>query len=85
MLIFCLCLLAMFLFWLFGYILGTLLYVLILIFGHLFNYWHLYLPVFIIACICHHIRTPNMIVFMLCLAAMGWSYLVILIHFGQQK
>ena len=85
MLIFCFCLLAMFLFWLFGRILGTLLYVLILIFGHLFNYWHLYLPVFIIACIWYHIGTLNMTVFMLCLAAMGWSYLVILVHFGKQK
>jgi len=75
----------MFLFWLFGHILGTLLYMLILIFGHLFNYWHLYLPVFIIACIWHHIGTLNMIVVMLCLAAMGWSYLVMLIHFGKQK
>ncbi|MCT4387784.1 hypothetical protein EFN46_06100 [Leuconostoc pseudomesenteroides] len=85
MLIFCLCLLAMFLLWLFGHILGTLLYVLILIFGHIFNYRHLYLPVFIIACIWHHIGTQNMIVFMLSFAALGWLYSIMLIHFGKQK
>lgn len=34
MLIFCLCLLAMFLFWLFGHIMGTILYLSILFVGH---------------------------------------------------
>jgi hypothetical protein len=44
MLIFCLCLLAMFLFWLFGHIIGIILYLSILFVGHLISYWYFYLP-----------------------------------------
>lgn len=48
MLIFCLCLLAMFLFWLFGNIMGTILYLSILFVGHLISYWYFYLPLIIL-------------------------------------
>ena len=48
MLIFCLCLLAMFLFWLFGHIIGTILYLSILFVGHLISYWYFYLPLIIL-------------------------------------
>lgn len=48
MLIFCLCLLAMFLFWLFGHIIGTILYVSILFVGHVILYWYFYLPLIIL-------------------------------------
>ncbi len=48
MLIFCLCLLAMFLFWLFGHIIGTILYVSILCVGHVILYWYFYLPLIIL-------------------------------------
>ena len=48
MLIFCLCLLAMFVFWLFGHIIGTILYLSILFVGHLISYWYFYLPLIIL-------------------------------------
>lgn len=48
MLIFCFCLLAMFLFWLFGHIIGTILYLSILFVGHLISYWYFYLPLIIL-------------------------------------
>ncbi|ARR88325.1 hypothetical protein FEZ47_07630 [Leuconostoc mesenteroides] len=48
MLIFCLCLLAMFLFWLFGHIVGTILYLSILLVGHVISYWYFYLPLIIL-------------------------------------
>ena len=48
MLIFCLCLLAMFLFWLFGHIIGTILYLSILFVDHLISYWYFYLPLIIL-------------------------------------
>lgn len=48
MLIFCLCLLAMFLFWLFGHIIGTILYLSILFVGHVISYWYFYLPLIIL-------------------------------------
>jgi len=48
MLFFCLCLLAMFLFWLFGHIIGTILYLSILFVGHLISYWYFYLPLIIL-------------------------------------
>lgn len=48
MLFFCLCLLAMFLFWLFGHIIGTILYLSILFVGHLISYWYFYLPFIIL-------------------------------------
>lgn len=44
MLIFCLCLLAMFMFWLFGHIIGAILYLSILFVGHVISYWYFYLP-----------------------------------------
>ena len=48
MLIFCLCLLAMFVFWLFGHIIGTILYLSILFVGHVISYWYFYLPLIIL-------------------------------------
>lgn len=48
MLIFCLCLLAMFMFWLFGHIVGTIIYLGILFVGYLISYWYFYLPLFIL-------------------------------------
>lgn len=48
MLIFCLCLLAMFMFWLFGHIIGTILYLSILFVGHVISYWYFYLPLIIL-------------------------------------
>ncbi len=48
MLIFCLCLLAMFLFWLFGHIIGTILYLSILFVGYVISYWYFYLPLIIL-------------------------------------
>lgn len=48
MLIFCFCLLAMFLFWLFGHIIGTILYLSILFVGNLISYWYFYLPLIIL-------------------------------------
>lgn len=48
MLIFCLCLLAMFLFWLLGHIIGTILYLSILFVGHFISYWYFYLPLIIL-------------------------------------
>ncbi|MHA7982774.1 hypothetical protein [Leuconostoc mesenteroides] len=48
MLIFCACLLAMFLFWLLGNILDTFLYLGILFVDHLISYWYFYLPLIIL-------------------------------------
>lgn len=48
MLIFCLCLLAMFMFWLFGHIIGSILYLSILFVGHVISYWYFYLPLIIL-------------------------------------
>ena len=48
MLIFCLCLAAMFMFWLFGHVIGFLLYVMILFVDHLISYWYLYGPLLLI-------------------------------------
>ncbi|TDV88218.1 hypothetical protein C7818_11918 [Leuconostoc mesenteroides] len=48
MLIFCFCLLAMFQFWLFGHIIGNILYLGILFVGHLISYWYFYLPLIIL-------------------------------------
>ena len=48
MLIFCLCLLAMFLFWLFVHIMGTILYLSILFVGHFISYWYFYLSLIIL-------------------------------------
>jgi len=48
MLIFCACLLAMFLFWLLGDILDTFLYLGILFVDHLISYWYFYLPLIIL-------------------------------------
>lgn len=48
MLISCLCLLAMFLFWLFGHIMGTILYLSILFVGHFISYWYFYLSLIIL-------------------------------------
>ncbi len=44
MLTFILCLLAIFLFWLFGHLLGFCIYLLVLFIGHLISYWFLYVP-----------------------------------------
>ncbi len=38
----------MFLFWLFGHIIGTILYLSILFVGHLISYWYFYLPLIIL-------------------------------------
>ena len=48
MLIFCACLLTMFLFWLLGNILDTFLYLGILFVDHLISYWYFYLPLIIL-------------------------------------
>lgn len=48
MLIFCACLLAMYLFWLLGNILDTFLCLGILFVDHLISYWYFYLPLIIL-------------------------------------
>lgn len=61
MLIFFGCLLAMFLMWLFGHILGAILYVLILFVGHLISFWYIYLPAAIIIGLCVMIGTIQVV------------------------
>ncbi|MET3356685.1 UNVERIFIED_ORG: putative phage infection (PIP) family protein YhgE [Leuconostoc holzapfelii] len=62
MLIFCLCLAAMFLFWLFGHVLGFCLYIVILFVGHLISYWYLYGPLLIVTILGTWFGITNLIV-----------------------
>lgn len=62
MLIFCLCIFAMFMFSLFGHVIGFLLYVVILFVGHLFSYWYLYGPLLLLVILGIWFGITNLIV-----------------------
>lgn len=62
MLTFILVLFAMFLFWLFGHLLGFLIYLLILFAGHLYSYWFIYVPLLVIVGLCIWLGVTNLIV-----------------------
>ncbi len=78
MLVFCLCLLGMFTIWLLGHIIGYMLYLLILFFGHLVIYWYLYGPLFTFIGLCNWIGINNLVTMMI-LAIIILSLMVILV------
>lgn len=62
MLIFCLCLLGMFVCWLFGHLIGYLLYFGILFFAHVIHFWPLYLSLFTVMLLIHWIGITQLTV-----------------------
>jgi len=65
MLIFCLCLLAMFVCWLFGHILGYFIYLAILFTGHIINFWAFYLSIFTLVLMIHWIGITQLTVILI--------------------
>lgn len=50
--LFMLCLLGFFVIWLFGHVLGFILYLIVLFIGHLLAYWYIYCPLGILVWLC---------------------------------
>lgn len=65
MLISCLCLLAMFVCWLFGHILGYLIYLVILFTGHIINFWAFYLSILTLVLMIHWIGIKQLTVILI--------------------
>ncbi|MCK8605694.1 hypothetical protein LNP18_06200 [Leuconostoc citreum] len=65
MLLFSLCLLAMFLFWLLGHVIGFVIYIVVLFIGHVMSYWYIYGPLLMIVGLCAWLGVQQLILILI--------------------